>query len=50
MDAMASVIFASIILTAVKAKGYTDENDIISATIKSGVVAIVGLALFMADL
>ncbi|NFL95172.1 branched-chain amino acid transport system II carrier protein [Clostridium botulinum] len=44
MDAMASVIFASIILTAVKAKGYTDENDIIAATIKSGVVAIVGLA------
>ncbi|KOR24853.1 branched-chain amino acid transport system II carrier protein [Clostridium sp. L74] len=44
MDAMASVIFASIILTSVKAKGYTDKNDIISATIKSGVVAILGLA------
>ncbi|PIH03112.1 branched-chain amino acid transport system II carrier protein [Clostridium combesii] len=44
MDAMASVIFASIILTSVRAKGYEDERDIISATIKSGVVAIAGLA------
>ncbi|NFV14065.1 branched-chain amino acid transport system II carrier protein [Clostridium sporogenes] len=44
MDAMASVIFSSIILTSVRAKGYTDKNDIISATIKSGVVAILGLA------
>ncbi|WP_061994526.1 branched-chain amino acid transport system II carrier protein [Clostridium sp. ATCC 25772] len=43
MDAMASVIFASIVLTSVKAKGYTDKKDIINATIKSGLVAVVGL-------
>lgn len=44
MDAMASVIFASIILTAVRAKGYKEEKDVVSVTIKSGLVAIVGLA------
>ncbi|MGO5093010.1 branched-chain amino acid transport system II carrier protein [Clostridium sp. LCP25S3_F10] len=44
MDAMASVIFASIIITAVRAKGYTEKKDIVSLTIKSGVVAAVGLA------
>ncbi|WP_251862566.1 branched-chain amino acid transport system II carrier protein [Clostridium sp. Marseille-Q2269] len=44
MDAMASVIFASIIITAVRAKGYTEKKDVISLTIKSGIVAAVGLA------
>ncbi|EJO5348861.1 branched-chain amino acid transport system II carrier protein [Clostridium botulinum] len=44
MDAMASVIFASIIITAVRAKGYTEKKDIVSLTIKSGVVAAIGLA------
>lgn len=44
MDAMASVIFASIIITAVRAKGYTEKKDIVSLTIKSGIVAAVGLA------
>ncbi|NFA60978.1 branched-chain amino acid transport system II carrier protein [Clostridium sporogenes] len=45
MDTMGSVIFASIILASVRSKGYTDEKYVISVTIKSGMVAIVGLGL-----
>ncbi|WP_061320056.1 branched-chain amino acid transport system II carrier protein [Clostridium botulinum] len=45
MDTMGSVIYASIILASVRSKGYTDEKDVISVTIKSGIVAIAGLGL-----
>ena len=45
MDTMGSVIYASIILAAVRSKGYTDQKDVISVTIKSGMVAIIGLGL-----
>ncbi|MCR1973379.1 branched-chain amino acid transport system II carrier protein [Clostridium sporogenes] len=45
MDTMGSVIYASIILASVRSKGYTDEKDVISVTIKSGMVAIAGLGL-----
>lgn len=44
MDAMASVIFASIILSSVRAKGYTNANDVMKMTIKSALVAVAGLA------
>ena len=44
MDALASVIFASIVTTAVIERGYKDKQ-IISMTIKSGFVAIIGLAI-----
>lgn len=44
MDAMASVIFSSIIIASVKAKGYTKKSEIINSTIKSGLVATAGLA------
>jgi LIVCS family branched-chain amino acid:cation transporter len=44
MDAMASVIFASIVITTVKAKGYKEPKEITMATIKSAMVAVVGLA------
>lgn len=45
MDAMASVIFASIVLTTVKAKGYTETKDIIKMTSISGIVAVIGLGI-----
>ena len=44
MDVMASVIFSSIVLSSIKDKGYTSRKDIISLTIKSGLVSVVGLA------
>lgn len=50
MDAMASVIFASIIISSVKSKGYTSEKEITSATIKSGMIAILGLAFIYGGL
>lgn len=43
MDAMASVIFASIVLSSVKAKGYTDKSTVLKVTIRSAMVAVVGL-------
>lgn len=44
MDAMASVIFAGIIISSVKSKGYKNVNDIMKMTIKSALVAVAGLA------
>ena len=44
MDAMASVIFAGIIITSIKSKGYKNATDIMKMTIKSALVAVVGLA------
>ncbi|MBU5485549.1 branched-chain amino acid transport system II carrier protein [Clostridium sp. MSJ-11] len=43
MDAMASVIFASIVISTVKAKGYTETSDIIKMTSIAGIVAVIGL-------
>lgn len=44
MDVMASVVFAGIIISSVKAKGYKNANDIMKMTIKSALVAVTGLA------
>ncbi|MCB2359142.1 branched-chain amino acid transport system II carrier protein [Clostridium estertheticum] len=44
MDVMASVIFAGIIISSVKAKGYKTAKDIMKMTIKSAIVAVTGLA------
>ena len=44
MDVMASVIFAGIIISSVKAKGYKNAKDIMKMTIKSALVAVTGLA------
>ncbi|MFT5872324.1 MAG: LIVCS family branched-chain amino acid:cation transporter [Clostridium sp.] len=44
MDAMASVIFAGIIISSIKSKGYKSAKDIMNMTIKSALVAVVGLA------
>ena len=43
MDAMASVVFAGIIISSVKSKGYENANDIMKMTIKSAIVAVTGL-------
>ncbi|NEU05153.1 branched-chain amino acid transport system II carrier protein [Clostridium senegalense] len=45
MDGMGSVIMASIVLTGVRLKGYTKKEDILKVTIKSALVAIIGLGL-----
>lgn len=44
MDALASIIFASLIIGAVKSKGYRD-NQIVNITVKASIVAIVGLGV-----
>ncbi|MDU6878370.1 branched-chain amino acid transport system II carrier protein [Clostridium tepidum] len=43
MDTMGAVIYASIILASVRSKGYKNEKDVINITIKSGIVAVLGL-------
>ncbi|WP_101772951.1 branched-chain amino acid transport system II carrier protein [Peptostreptococcus faecalis] len=45
MDAMAACIFAGIIITSIQQKGYSDKKAMTKATIMSGLVAFVGLAL-----
>ncbi|MGL4992079.1 MAG: branched-chain amino acid transport system II carrier protein [Sarcina sp.] len=44
MDALASIIFASLIIGAVKSKGYK-ESQVINITVKSSIIAIVGLGV-----
>lgn len=44
MDALASIIFASLIIGAVKSKGYKD-NQVVNVTVKASIIAIVGLGL-----
>ena len=43
MDALGSVILASIIIESVIAKGYTDKKTRVSMTIKAGIIAAAGL-------
>ncbi|PRR77342.1 Branched-chain amino acid transport system 2 carrier protein [Clostridium liquoris] len=50
MDAIASVIFASIVLSSVKDKGYTKTSDIIKMTSISGIVAVIGLGVIYGGL
>lgn len=44
MDALASIIFASLIIGAVKSKGYK-ENQIVKVTVKASIIAIIGLGI-----
>ncbi|MGL5066558.1 MAG: branched-chain amino acid transport system II carrier protein [Sarcina sp.] len=44
MDALASIIFASLIIGAVKSKGYK-EKQIVQVTVKASIIAIVGLGV-----
>ncbi|MGH4050319.1 MAG: branched-chain amino acid transport system II carrier protein [Clostridium sp.] len=43
MDAMASVVFAGIIISSIRSKGYNTANDIMTMTIKSAIIAVAGL-------
>lgn len=45
MDAMASVIFASIVISSVKMKGYKSSKEIMKVTIYSSLVAVIGLSI-----
>lgn len=45
MDAIASVIFGSVIVESLKGNGYTDDREQSSMIIKSGIIAAIGLAL-----
>lgn len=44
MDAMAACIFAGIIITSVRQKGYTEKATMVKATVMAGIIAVVGLA------
>ncbi|WAG43556.1 branched-chain amino acid transport system II carrier protein [Clostridium estertheticum] len=44
MDAMTGVIFSSIILSSIRAKGYKSPKDIMKITLKSALVSLIGLS------
>ena len=50
MDAIAAVIFGSIIISSVRSKGYTDRKDASKVIMMAGLVAIVGLAVIYGGL
>lgn len=50
MDAMAAVLFASIIVTSVKNKGYKTDSEIYSMTRNSSIIAILGLSFIYGGL
>ncbi|PIC71522.1 branched-chain amino acid transport system II carrier protein [Sporosarcina sp. P16b] len=50
MDAMAALVFAIIVINAVKAKGITDRKAITSITMKAGSIAVLGLSFVYAGL
>ena len=50
MDAIAAVIFGSIILSSVRAKGYTDHKSASNVIMMAGLVAILGLAIIYGGL
>lgn len=45
MDALASLVFGIIVINAIRAMGITAKNEILSATMKSGIVATAFLGL-----
>ncbi|MDY2793931.1 MAG: branched-chain amino acid transport system II carrier protein [Peptostreptococcus porci] len=44
MDAMASCIFAGIVISSIRQKGYTERKVMVKATIVAGIVAVIGMA------
>lgn len=50
MDALAAVCFGGIIVGSIKSKGYKEPNDIIKMTLKSSLVAIIGLGIIYGGL
>ncbi|MFD2442468.1 branched-chain amino acid transport system II carrier protein [Bacillus sp. CGMCC 1.16607] len=45
MDALASLVFGIIVINAIRALGVTSKREVLSATVKSGMVAVIFLAL-----
>lgn len=45
MDALASLVFASVMLNTLVSKGYKDVGEQVNLTIKAGVIAAIGLGL-----
>lgn len=45
MDALASLVFGIIVINAIRALGVTSKKEILSATVKTGIVAVALLAL-----
>ncbi|MFD3158540.1 branched-chain amino acid transport system II carrier protein [Haloimpatiens sp. FM7330] len=45
MDALASLVFGGVILNSIMIKGYTEEKEQIKLTIRSSVIAAIGLAV-----
>lgn len=50
MDALASLMFAVIIMESLRKRGYTDKKEVVKMTFCSGIVAMIGLALVYAGL
>lgn len=50
MDALAAVCFGGLIVANLKQKGYSDTSSIIKATLKSSLIALVGLGLIYGGL
>ncbi|MBF8982556.1 branched-chain amino acid transport system II carrier protein [Lutibacter sp. B2] len=50
MDALASLVFGSVMITSLIAKGYNKVEDQVSLTIKAGVIAATGLAVIYGGL
>ncbi|MDO5725574.1 MAG: branched-chain amino acid transport system II carrier protein [Tissierellia bacterium] len=45
MDALAAVMFTSIVVNAILIKGYDDKKDMVSMATKAGIIAAIGLCL-----
>ncbi|MDA7027235.1 branched-chain amino acid transport system II carrier protein [Bacillus sp. CLL-7-23] len=50
MDAIASIVFGIVVITAIKERGVTNPKSIAASCIKAGIVAAVGLALVYVSL
>ncbi|KEH99168.1 branched-chain amino acid transport system II carrier protein [Clostridium massiliodielmoense] len=50
MDALASLLFAGVIINSIKSKGYSSKSDQISMTIKAGIVSSICLAVIYGGL
>lgn len=50
MDALAAVCFGGIVVSSIKSKGYKTSNEVIDMTLKSSLVAIIGLGVIYGGL
>ncbi|KEI04032.1 branched-chain amino acid transport system II carrier protein [Clostridium botulinum] len=50
MDALASLLFAGVVINSIKNKGYISKNEQISMTIKAGIISSIALAVIYGGL